>query len=104
MAVSDFEGDLREIPGELCAPFYESAHRLETAILTIFRHVSLCTKDEDDVDTVAQYWLAMKGICDAGLTRLADLISRHPDCNAGIISDRLLDLRNKCQRLYQMHA
>lgn len=104
LAVADFDREISGIPADLCAPFFESANRLEAGLLSIYRTVTLCQRDVDDLGQVAQYWKAMVNVCDASLLKLSALIKAHPLCNAEHFHDRILDLRNKCQRLYQMHS
>ena len=46
----------------------------------------------------------MVEMCDEFLRRLSGLKERHPYCGAEIYYDRVLDLRNKCKRLQEMHS
>jgi hypothetical protein len=41
--------------------------------------------------------------CDEFAKRLDALRLAHPECGAALFYDRVLDLRNKCQPLRQMH-
>lgn len=94
---------LEAIPADLCAPFHAEAANLEQQLLGIYRTVTLCVRKEDDIDKVAAWWTAMTSICDEFGRRLATLSEEHPQCGSEIFYDHVLDLRNKCQRLQEMH-
>ena len=94
---------LEAIPADLCAPFYAEAANLEQQLLGIYRTVAICVRKEDDLDRVAAWWQAMTDVCDEFGRRLAKLAEEHPQCGSEIFYDRVLDLRNKCQRLQAMH-
>ena len=103
-SLQTFEKEIARIPSDLCAPFYVAAGRLESQFLVIYRMVVLCTKKEDDVEVVAQWWKSMVGICDEFATHLEGLIKQHPDCGVAYYRDRFLDIRNTCLRLQEMHS
>ena len=94
---------LEAIPADLCAPFYAEAANLEQQLLGIYRTVTLCVRKEQGLDKVAAWWQAMSNVCDEFSGRLAALSKEHPQCGAEIFYDRVLDLRNRCQRLQEMH-
>jgi hypothetical protein len=94
---------LEAIPADLCAPFYAEAANLEQQLLGIYRTVTLCVRKEEALDEVAAWWHAMTSICDEFSGRLAMLSNEHPLCGAEMFYDRVLDLRNRCQRLQEMH-
>ncbi|HSH38051.1 MAG TPA: hypothetical protein VK993_04630 [Chthoniobacterales bacterium] len=94
---------LEAIPADLCAPFNAEAANLEQQLLAVYRTVALCVRKEDDLDKVAAWWAAMTNICDEFAGRLATLSEEHPQCGSEVFYDRVLDLRNKCQRLQAMH-
>lgn len=98
-----FEQRVAAIPADLCAPFHDEARTLETELLGVYRVVVLCTKREDDISKVSQWWDRMVAVCDAFGNRLNRLANEHPNCGAGYYYDRVLDLRNKCQRLANLH-
>jgi hypothetical protein len=102
-ALDDTERRLEEIPADLCAPFNAEAANLEQQLLGIYRTVTLCVRKEEDLDKVAGWWQAMTSVCDEFSGRLAMLSREHPLCGAEIFYDRVLDLRNRCQRLQEMH-
>lgn len=99
-----FERRVAAIPKDLCAPFHSEARQLETELLTIYKFVALATRREDDLNQVAKAWEMMVKVCDESAKRLNDLVKQHPSCGADAYCDRVLDLRNKCQRLLQMHS
>jgi hypothetical protein len=101
--LDDTDRRLEAIPADLCAPFNIEAANLEQQLLGIYRTVTLCVRKEEDLDKVAAWWDAMTNICDEFSSRLAMLSSEHPLCGAEIFYDHVLDLRNRCQRLQEMH-
>jgi hypothetical protein len=99
-----FEAEVATLPQDVCVPFNEAAARLEAQLLTIYKFVVQFVRREDDLEKVAGWWGTMVSQCDEFAKRLHQLSLAHPDCGAGFFYDRVLDLRNKCQRLHQMHA
>jgi len=99
-----FDQRVALLPKEMCAPFHEEARQLETELLGIHKLVVLCVRREEDLTCVSRLWELMVSLCDASAKRLGKLVKMHPQCGAQIYYDRLLDLRNKCQRLQQMHS
>ena len=74
--LAEFDQEIATLAPELCVPFNQAAMRLEGELLTIYEFAK----------------------------RLHDLSVSHPACGAGFFYDRVLDLRNKCQRLQEMHS
>jgi len=99
-----FERRVAAIPNDLCAPFHSEARQLETELLTIYKFVALSTRRTEDLTQVAKAWEMMVKVCDESAKRLNTLVKHHPACGADSYYDRVLDLRNKCQRLQQMHS
>ena len=99
-----FERRVAAIPPDLCAPFHSEARQLETELLTIYKFVALAARKEEDLSQVAKAWGMMVKVCDESAARLNELVKQHPDCGADAFYDRVLDLRNKCHRLQQMHS
>ena len=99
-----FERRVAAIPNDLCAPFHSEARQLETELLTIYKFVALATRREEDLGRVAKSWEMMVKVCDESAKRLNAMVTQHPYCGANSYYDRVLDLRNKCQRLQQMHS
>lgn len=102
--LDSFDRRVAAIPQELCAPFHSEARQLEAELLTIYKMVALCVKQIEETNEIAGYWGLMVNVCDAATTRLSKLVAAHPHCGADCYYDRVLDLRNKCQRLQKMHA
>jgi len=103
-SLASFEQRLAVIPPDLSAPFHAEARRLEAELLTVYRVVVLCTKREDDLGRVSQWWASMVRVCDEFATRLGRLVTAHPACGAEQHYDRVLELRSKCLRLQMMHS
>jgi hypothetical protein len=102
--LSRFNDAVEALPKEASSEFFVEARNLRTELLTIYRLVAICARDEDDLDKVASLWSAMVLICDKFAERLSQLNSDHPDCGAEVFYDQILDLRNKCLRLQKLHA
>ncbi|MGH7952524.1 MAG: hypothetical protein ACREFE_11485, partial [Limisphaerales bacterium] len=92
------------IPGNLCAPFHSEARQLETELLTIYKFVALSARRTEDLAQIAKSWGMMVKVCDESAQKLNALVQQHPYCGANSYYDRVLDLRNKCLRLQQMHS
>lgn len=103
-ALADAERRLSEIPADMCAPFNAEARNLQEQLLSVYRMVALCVRKEDDLDKVASWWNVMKSVCDQFAQRLHKLHEAHPYCGADAYYDYVLDLRNRCQRLMDMHS
>jgi hypothetical protein len=99
-----FDQRVSEIPADLCAPFHDEARTLETELLSVYRFVAHLSKRLEDLAHVSALWGAVVIVCDAFGSRLKKLAEAHPACGAEIYYDRVLDLRNKCRRLQEMHS
>lgn len=102
-SLADVEKRLREIPEDLCAPFYAEADKLEQQLLTVYKMVAICVRKEDDLDAVTAWWDTMTKVCDLYAERLSKLCKAHPYCGANVFYDSVLDLRNRCLRLANLH-
>jgi hypothetical protein len=103
-ALDEFDHEIASLEPELCVPFNQAAMRLEAELLTIYKFVVQIVRREEDLSKVASCWGTMVLQCDAFGRKLYDLSVAHPECGAGYYYDRVLDLRNKCQRLQKMHT
>ena len=101
---TNFDSSVQFIPGDLCAPFRTEASRLLEGLKIVADVAGKLTRSEDDLDKVAAVWKAMVEACDQCQKRLSDIAEKHPHCGAMEFHDEMLDLRNTCARLYQLHA
>lgn len=101
--LAGFERRVAAIPSELSSPFHTEARQLETELLSIYKFVALGARTAEDLAQVASAWGLMVRVCDEAAKRLNRLVQQHPACGADAFYDRVLDLRNKCHRLQQMH-
>jgi len=85
-------------------PFNEAAARLEAQLLTIYKFVVQFVRREEDLEKVAGWWGTVVSQCDEFSKRLRQLSLAHPSFGAEFFHDRVLDLRNRCHRLHQMHS
>jgi hypothetical protein len=102
--LSGFDQRVASIPKDLCAPFHQEARGLEIELVSIYRVVVLYVRKEQDLAQIAACWALMVKICDDSAARLGRVSEQHPYCGADIYYDRVLDLRNKCQRLQNLHS
>jgi hypothetical protein len=102
--VADFDRRIASLPAGLSAPIHEEAARLESELLVIYKMVALGARAEADLNKVASAWAGMVEICGVFASRLLTLCKAHPGCGAEAFHDRVLDLRNKCRRLEQLHS
>ena len=102
--LSDFERRIASIPQDLCEPFHAEARQLVTELMAIYKMVVLCVRQQENLEEVAISWSVMVEICDAFAKQLNNLSEQHPYCGADAYYDRVLDLRNKCERLQQLHS
>lgn len=102
--IAGFERRIALIPPDMCSPFHQEARHLETELLLIYKMVALCAKKDENLSTVSKRWETMVQICDNTAKQLHQLAQKHPYCGADAYYDKVLDLRNKCHRLQQMHS
>jgi hypothetical protein len=102
-AVEDYDRRISEIPKSLSVPFNFEAGRLQDKLITLYQVVVMCVRHEEDLEKIASWWEIMGNICDIFAARLHKLHLDHPDCGAGLYYDNILDLKNKCRRLQEMH-
>jgi len=102
--VADFDRRVASLPAGLFAPINQEAARLESELLMIYKVVALGARAEADLDKVAAAWTGMVEICDVFASRLLTLSQAHPGCGAEAFHDRVLEIRNKCRRLEQLHS
>jgi hypothetical protein len=102
--LSEFDLHVASLSPDLCVPFNQAAMRLEAELLTIYKFVVQIVRKEDRLERIAGWWGTTVAQCDEFAKRLHDLANSHPDCGADFFYDRVLDLRNKCQRLQKMHS
>jgi len=95
---------LSEIPAIFVRRFTLKQVIWSKQLLGVYRTVALCVRKEEDLEKIAAWWEAMTKACDEFAGRLAKLSEEHPECGSEFFYDRVLDLRNKCQRLQEMHG
>ncbi len=76
--------------------------KLESAAIQLYGLIVLMTRKESDIDVVRSAWDMMVKICDEYAKRISDLCKDHPFCSSS--HDKILDLRNKCVRLRDLHS
>ena len=102
-SLEDFDRKIGGIPPDDCLPFNQAAGNLEAELNHSYRFVATIGRGLDDLDEISQLWESFVKICDQYAKRLHDLHQAHPICGADYFYDRVLDLRNKCKRLVELH-
>jgi hypothetical protein len=98
-----FDENIANIPDTLCGGFQQATRDLEAQLVTIYRFVVSMVREEE-MEIEAQLWTEMVSVCDKFSKKLEDLIEAHPTCGAAFYRDRILDMRNKCKRLAELHS
>jgi hypothetical protein len=104
VSISEFARNIREMTTDGSWQFHESAKRLETEVITLFRTTVIATKSMESLDDIAAAWAGMVKICSDAVEQLSSLISQHPDSSAEVYRDRLIDLGSRCQRFQRLHS
>lgn len=104
--LGEYDRSLQRIPADGCGLFNDAANGLVRDLISFYRVVALMTQKApaDDLNAVACLWNLMVRACDQTIHRLKTLHAQHPYCGADTYYDRVLDLRNKCNRLETMHS
>ncbi|HEY3855592.1 MAG TPA: hypothetical protein VGO67_14470 [Verrucomicrobiae bacterium] len=101
--LAEFDKSIAGIRDNLYAPLNIEAMRLQDKLMQLHKLVVFFVRSEEDLNKVAELWEFMAGMCDHFAKRLHKLHAEHPACGANFYYDNILDLRNKCQRLQEMH-
>ncbi|MDR1282354.1 MAG: hypothetical protein LBK99_16250 [Opitutaceae bacterium] len=75
---------------------------LEANAVQLYGVAALMARNADDIETVASIWTAMEKVCDAFAKKLGALAKKHP--GSKVSHDKLLDLRNRCTELRELHS
>ena len=76
--------------------------RLESQVVQLYGIAALLARREMELDKIAEIWGAMIFVCDTVAQKIQSLCVEHPFCVAS--HDKILDIRNKCARLRDLHA
>lgn len=85
----------------MCWEFDAEVARLESQMVQLYGIAVLMTKNEENLEKISDIWQSMTSICDAFASHLQTLCVQHPYCSAS--HDKMLDIRNKCVRLRDLH-
>jgi hypothetical protein len=102
-ALEEFDRWVATIPEDGCVEFNRAASSLEVELRQSYRFIASIARRTDDLDQISKLWSGMVEACDFYLARLHGLHEKHPICGAGYYYDRVLEIRNKCQRLAEIH-
>jgi len=101
-ALKTFDESIATADPGLCWEFNEAVARLESQLTQLYGIVVLALKREEDLSLIAKTWGGMVGICDHVARKIGALAQRHPAC--AVSHDKILDLRNRCERLRNLHS
>jgi hypothetical protein len=101
-ALRAFDSRVSQTDPNMCWEFDTEVSRLESQLVQFYAIAARMAKNEDDLPKIAEIWKTMTHICDSFATHLQGLIEKHPYCSAS--HDKVLDIRNKCERLRMLHA
>ena len=76
--------------------------RLESQLLQLYRLAAMAARREETLEQTSALWAVVVGICDAFALKVSARCAQQPLCSAA--HDRILDLRNKCRRLQDLHG
>lgn len=101
-ALKAFDESIATADPRTCWEFNEAVARLESQLIQLYGIVVLALKGEDDLSVIAKTWGRMVGICDHVARKIGSLARQHPAC--AVSHDKILDLRNRCERLRNLHS
>jgi hypothetical protein len=101
-ALKSFAEGVATADPDVCWEFNLEVGRLESRVLQLYGMAALIAKREPDVAKVAELWRGMVDVCDAIAEKISELCKEHPYCMAS--HDKILDVRNKCARLAELHS
>jgi hypothetical protein len=101
-ALKSFEEGVATADPDVCWEFNLEVGRLESQVVQLYGMAALVAKRETEVEKIAELWNGMVKICDAIAEKINDLCEAHPFCMAS--HDKILDVRNKCARLAELHS
>lgn len=101
-ALKSFDERVKLVHPDICYEFDLEVGRLEAQTIQLYGIAALAAKREPDPQKVAEVWGMMVQICDGVAAKIISLCQKHPACSAS--HDKILDLRNKCARLMDIHG
>ena len=101
-AIKAFDERVASVNPDICWEFNIEVSRLESQVIQLYGIAALLAKREQDLAKIAEIWGSMIGVCDMVAGKIRELCSEHPYCSAS--HDKILDIRNKCQRLSDLHS
>ena len=101
-ALKSFDEGVASADPDLCWEFNLEVGRLESQVAQLYGIAALIAKREIEVAKVAELWTGMVKVCDAIAEKVSNLCNEHPYCLAS--HDKILDVRNKCARLAELHS
>lgn len=101
-ALKSFVDRMASVDPQICWEFDVEVARLESQLVQLYAFAAMAAKREETLEGTAEIWAAMVSICDAIAQTMSEFCKQHSASMAS--HDRILDLRNKCMRLQQLHA
>lgn len=100
-ALKSFDERVATVDPDVCWEFDIEVARLESQVIQLYGIAALLARREEDLDKIAEIWGAMISVCDTVAKKIQSLCAEHSFCIAS--HDKILDIRNKCARLRDLH-
>jgi hypothetical protein len=101
-ALRTFQQRLEQAPPGRCWTVEIEVNRLESQLAQLYGIAALMARRETELERIAAIWSAMIAVCDDFARRVQGVCAEHPACLGSY--DNILDIRNKCARLCDLHS
>lgn len=101
-ALDTFAERVAAVDPGVCWEFDLEVGRLESQLMQLYAIAAIIARREESMERTSRIWSTMVSICDAFAANLASLCKEHPAFQ--VSHDKILDVRNKCARLRDLHA
>ena len=100
-AIKAFEERVAAVNPNICWEFDLEVARLESQLVQLYSLAAIMARREPEMGKTAELWDTMANVCDAFAKRVRELCLEHPACQASY--DKILDIRNACVELRDLH-
>jgi len=101
-ALRTFQERLQQAAPGRCSTAEIEVNRLESQLVQLYGIAALMARRETELGPIAAIWSAMIAVCDDFARRVQEVCAEHPACLGSY--DNILDIRNKCARLRDLHS
>ena len=99
-----FKEKVASITKEDCWDFDLAVSCLESQLTQLYSFAALMAKRETGLKETAQIWDEMIFACDEAAKLIQKMSKKHTTCSGPHSHDRILDIRNRCARLKELHS